>query len=54
VALPVAAYFTWLGTNFEGVGVTPHVVEAISPESLWSGEDNQFKRAESCLAELAA
>ena len=54
VALPVAAYFTWLGTNLEGVGVTPHVVEAISPESLWSGEDNQFKRAESCLAELAA
>ena len=51
VALPVAAYFTWHGTNLEGAGVTPHVEERLLPEALWSGEDNQLKRAEACFGQ---
>jgi len=47
-ALPVAAYFTWHGSNLEGAGVTPHVEEPLSPEALWNGEDNQLKRAVKC------
>ena len=45
VVLPVAAYFTWHGTNLEGRGVTPDIEEPISPDALWSGEDNQLNRA---------
>lgn len=45
VVLPVAAYFTWQGTNLEGRGVTPDIEEPISPEALWNGEDNQLNRA---------
>lgn len=45
VVLPVAAYFTWHGTNLEGRGVMPNVEEPLSPEALWSGEDNQLSRA---------
>ena len=54
VVLPVAAYFTWQGTNLEGRGVTPDIEEAISPEALWSGEDNQLKRAVEHLNQLAS
>lgn len=51
VALPVAAYFTWQGTNLEGTGIRPHVDEPLSPESLWSGKDSQLNRAvELCVA----
>ena len=53
VVLPVAAYFTWQGTNLEGKGVTPDIEEAISPEALWSGEDNQLKCAVKHLNHLA-
>src|SRR6266542_1868831 len=49
VVLPVAAYFTWQGTNLEGRGLAPNVEEPLSPESLWRGEDNQLKRAIDCL-----
>jgi C-terminal processing protease CtpA/Prc len=53
VALPVAAYFTWNGTNLEGKGVTPDIEEPISPQSLWNGRDNQLERAMTCLDQLA-
>jgi C-terminal processing protease CtpA/Prc len=49
VALPVAAYFTWQGTNLEGRGVEPDIVEPISPEALWRGEDNQLAKARELL-----
>ena len=45
VALPVATYFTWQGTNLEGRGVLPHIEEPLSTDALRSGEDNQLKRA---------
>lgn len=54
VALPVAAYFTWHGTNLEGTGITPQVEEPISPEALWAGQDNQLGRAANWFAESAA
>src|SRR5262249_10863968 len=50
VALPVAAYFTWKGTNLEGQGVTPAIAERLSPRSLQNGQDNQLDRAVECLA----
>jgi C-terminal processing protease CtpA/Prc len=53
VALPVAAYFTWKGTNLEGKGVTPDIEERISPNSLWNGRDNQLDRALTCLQQFA-
>ena len=45
VALPVAAYHTWHGTNLAGRGVPPDIEEPLSPEAVWSGMDNQLKRA---------
>jgi carboxyl-terminal processing protease len=53
VALPVAAYFTWHGTNLEGVGVTPNIEEPLSTEALWRGKDNQLERAVACLKSAA-
>ena len=53
VVLPVAAYFTWHGTNLEGRGLVPDIEEPLSPEAVWSGEDNQLKRAVDCLKEAA-
>ena len=49
VALPVAAYYTWKGTNLEGRGVDPQVEERLSAEALWQGEDNQLLKARSIL-----
>jgi carboxyl-terminal processing protease len=49
IAIPVAAYYTWRGTNLEGQGVTPHAEEPLSPEALWNGQDNQLERALKCL-----
>ncbi|MEZ5318346.1 MAG: S41 family peptidase [Vicinamibacterales bacterium] len=46
VALPVAAYYTWQGTNLEGTGVTPDVDEPLRADALRSGEDNQLRRAQ--------
>jgi carboxyl-terminal processing protease len=54
VVLPVAAYFTWQGTNLEGRGVEPTIEERISPEALWNGEDNQLNRAVAHLNQLAS
>ncbi len=45
VVLPVAAYYTWQGTNLEGSGVQPDVEEPLSPEAIWGGNDNQLNRA---------
>jgi len=53
VVLPVAAYYTWKGTNLEGHGVKPDVEEPLSPEALWSGTDNQLTRALDCLEQAA-
>ncbi len=49
VALPVAAYYTWRGTNLEGCGVLPDIEEPLSPEALWHGEDNQLAQARRVL-----
>ena len=53
VALPVAAYYTWHGTNLEGTGVAPDVEERLSAETLWAGEDSQLDRARTLLSESA-
>ncbi|MGE4222286.1 MAG: S41 family peptidase [Vicinamibacterales bacterium] len=45
VALPVAAYYTWNGTNLEGRGVEPDIPAPLAPEALWFGEDNQLETA---------
>jgi C-terminal processing protease CtpA/Prc len=47
VALPVAAYHTWKGTNLEGQGVTPHVDAPLDAAALWNGLDTQLQRAAS-------
>jgi C-terminal processing protease CtpA/Prc len=52
VVLPVAAYFTWHGTNLEGKGVLPNIEEPLSPEALLSGEDNQLRRAQAVLTDV--
>lgn len=49
VALPVAAYYTWNGTNLEGMGVTPTLEEPFSPGTVLNGHDNQLARAVDCL-----
>lgn len=49
LALPVATYFTWKGTNLEGQGVEPDVPEPLAPEALWRGEDNQLGKAQELL-----
>jgi len=50
LALPVAAYYTWKGTNLEGRGVSPDVEVPTVPEAVWRGEDTPFLRARLCLA----
>jgi carboxyl-terminal processing protease len=37
VVLPVAAYYTWQGTNLEGRGLVPDIEEQVLPEAVWSG-----------------
>jgi C-terminal processing protease CtpA/Prc len=50
VVLPVAAFFTWAGTNLEGRGIEPTHHTPLSVEGLWSGEDNQLAHALSILS----
>ena len=50
VALPVAAYHTWKGTNLEGQGVAPHVDAPLDAAALWNGVDTQVQRAASLFA----
>jgi len=43
--LPVGAYVTWHGSNFEGRGVTPDIEVGLSYTDLLRGEDSQLNRA---------
>jgi C-terminal processing protease CtpA/Prc len=45
IAIPVAAYYTWQGTDLEGAGVRPAFEEPFSPQAVWNGQDNQLNRA---------
>jgi C-terminal processing protease CtpA/Prc len=45
VALPVAAYYTWKGTNLEGKGVRPDVEEPTSFDALSRARDSQLDAA---------
>jgi carboxyl-terminal processing protease len=54
VVLPVAAYYTWNGTNLEGSGVVPTIEEPLSTDGLLNGEDNQLTRAVQSLREGVA
>ena len=51
MVLPVAAFFTWAGTNLEGKGVEPTHYVPVLLESLQAGEDAQIARAQSLLSE---
>lgn len=50
VLLPVAAFFTWAGTNLEGRGVEPTQSEPLSLDALREGHDTQIARARSLLS----
>ena len=52
VALPVAAYHTWQGTNLEARGVEPDIIEPLLPQALWQGQDTQLARASEVVAEI--
>ena len=52
VAIPVAAYYTWHGTNLEGRGVEPQVTVPVSTDALRVGEDNQLARAKEEVARI--
>ena len=45
LALPVAQYRTWNETVLEGRGVDVDIVEPLSLDELWLGNDNQLARA---------
>jgi C-terminal processing protease CtpA/Prc len=45
IVIPVAAYYTWQGTNLEGVGVRPAIEEPFSTQAIWNDQDNQLDRA---------
>ncbi len=44
VALPVGAYYTWLGTKLEGRGVAPDIPESVTAQDLVEGQDRQLMR----------
>ncbi|MCC6779569.1 MAG: hypothetical protein IT537_23560 [Hyphomicrobiales bacterium] len=50
VVLPVAAFFTWAGTNLEGHGVEPACIEPLCLDRLRSDQDNQLARARLLLS----
>jgi C-terminal processing protease CtpA/Prc len=45
LALPVAKYYTWHGTDMEGRGVEPDVLVAADAEGLRGGDDRQLSDA---------
>ncbi len=49
IALPVAKYYTWHGTDMEGRGVVPGVPVVQEPEMLGRGTDCQLNSAIACL-----
>jgi C-terminal processing protease CtpA/Prc len=54
VVLPVAAYYTWQGTNLERCGIGPDIEEPVAPEALLNDRDNQLARAVECLQQGVA
>jgi C-terminal processing protease CtpA/Prc len=54
VALPVAAYYTWNGTNLEGTGITPDIDEPLRADALGRGHDNQLVCAQTEVARHVA
>lgn len=54
LVIPVAAYFTWHGTNIEGQGVQPDIEEPLCAEALRGGEDTQLQRAHAYLTQLGS
>ena len=52
VALPVASYFTWQGTNLESVGVSPSIEVRQDVTLLGRGRDAQLQQAASVVASL--
>jgi C-terminal processing protease CtpA/Prc len=54
LVLPVAAYYTWHGSNLEGLGVAPDVDVPVSTGALRDGVDNQLIRATQELLGRAA
>src|SRR5262245_32518503 len=55
LVMPVATYFTWLGTNLEGQGLEPTINEPFSVDASRNGRDSQLERATQVLraSELA-
>jgi C-terminal processing protease CtpA/Prc len=49
LVLPVAAYYTWHGTNLEGYGGHTRCGVPFSTESLLNGGDDQLSRSIECL-----
>jgi C-terminal processing protease CtpA/Prc len=52
VVLPVAAFFTWAGTNLEGRGIEPEHDQVLSLDALREGHDTQLARAQSVLSDF--
>lgn len=52
VVLPVAAFFTWAGTNLEGRGIEPEYSQALSLDAIREGHDTQLARARSLLFDM--
>ncbi len=54
IALPVAKYYTWLGTDMERQGVQPDAFVGLHHDELWRGLDEQLDHAtgllRACLA----
>jgi carboxyl-terminal processing protease len=50
VVLPVAAYYTWHGSNLEGKGVSPDIAVLASTAALRDGRDDQLARAAGSIA----
>jgi C-terminal processing protease CtpA/Prc len=49
VALPVAKYYTWHGTDMEGRGVEPDRPIRVDVDSMIRGQDEQMSLAVSCV-----
>ncbi len=52
VVLPVAAFFTWAGTNLDGRGIEPEYSQALSLDAIREGHDTQLARAQSLLSDI--
>lgn len=52
LALPVAAYFTWVDQNLEGVGVAPTINVSMTAEALRAAQDPQLALAREIVTQL--